>query len=103
MKAPKERHAMSLPSARKIRRACNNELYRTVKRMNVWISGELIKQGEDLYYKRVIANLIWVHENANNRKKLADWFDEAVSGDLAELWNVDRTKLSACFRQSFGG
>ncbi|EJW19201.1 hypothetical protein PAV_1c01720 [Paenibacillus alvei DSM 29] len=103
LKAPKERHARPLPTARRIRRACNNELYRTIKRMNVWIPEDLVQQGEQLYYRKVIENLIWIHENGANRKKLSDWWDENVSAELAALWNVDQAKLSASFRKSFGG
>ncbi|UHA74750.1 dehydrogenase [Paenibacillus sp. 481] len=103
MRPPKEQHESSLPSARKIRRACSMELYRTVKRLNVWIPEELLKQGEELYFKKVIHNSVWIHENHKNRKKLADWWDEAVSEELAALWNVEQAKLSASFRQAFGG
>ncbi|MGZ9587302.1 dehydrogenase [Paenibacillus marinisediminis] len=103
MLKPNERHASPLPSVRKIRRSCQNELYRTVKRMKVYISEDLLKQGEQLYTKKVIGNLMWIHENSNNRKLLADWFDEAVSEDLAELWQVDRVQLSGHFRHTFGG
>lgn len=93
----------SLPSARKIRRGCNKELYRTIKRLNTYIPEELIQQGEDLYYKKVIQNLIWIAENQSNRKVLADWWEEAVAGELAQLWNVEESKLVLSFRQAFGG
>ncbi|WP_397386493.1 dehydrogenase [Paenibacillus terrigena] len=98
-----EKHHANLPSARKIRRTCNTELYRAVKRMKVWIPEESMKQGETLYFHKVIGNLIWIHENSSNRKLLSDWWDEAVSEELATLWNVDRQKLSRAFRESFGG
>lgn len=97
------KHASSLPTPRKIRRGCSKELYRTVKRLRVYIPEELIKQGEALYYKKVIGNLLWIGENISNRKLLADWWDEAVSTELAELWQVDRAELSAAFRDAFGG
>ncbi|OPA74321.1 dehydrogenase [Paenibacillus selenitireducens] len=98
-----EKHQSNLPSARKIRRACNNELYRAVKRMKVWIPEESMKQGEELYYKKVILNLIWIHEHSSNRKLLSDWWDENVCEELATLWDVDRDKLSRAFREAFGG
>ena len=98
-----ERHASTLPSPRKIRRACQQELYRTVKRMKLYIPENLLKQGEQLYTKKVLGHLLWIHEHSSNRKLLADWFDEAVSGELAELWQVDRAKLSEHFRHTFGG
>lgn len=103
MKPLKERHSRPLPTPRRIRRACNKELYRTIKRMSVWIPEDLVQQGEDLYYRKVIENLIWIHENGSNRKMLSDWWDEAVCGELAALWNVDQAKLSSSFRQAFGG
>ncbi|MDK8183167.1 dehydrogenase [Paenibacillus sp. UMB4589-SE434] len=103
MLRPKERHEASLPSARKIRRSCSTELYRTIKRMKLYIPDELLKQGEELYVKKVFGNLTWIHENSQNRKRLADWWDEAVSEELSQLWKVDRTKLSTCFRDAFGG
>ncbi|CAM3030557.1 dehydrogenase [Paenibacillus sediminis] len=98
-----EKHQSSLPSPRKIRRACSKELYRTVKRLKVYIAPELFKQGEELYFKKVINNLLWIVENQSNRKKLADWWHTDVSSELAELWKIDRTELSQAFRDAFGG
>ncbi|CAM3379860.1 dehydrogenase [Marinicrinis lubricantis] len=99
----KEKHQQALPSARKIRRTCNKELYRTVKKLGIWIPADKLEQGEQLYFRKVASNLIWVFENGNNRKKLADWFEEAVAPELADLWEIDKSKLSAAFRSSFGG
>lgn len=98
-----EKHAAQLPSPRTIRRACGNELYRTVKRLKTHIPAPLVQQAEDLYMRKVIGNLLWIHENRSNRKALADWWDEAVAGDIAELWGVDRARLSQAFRDAFGG
>ncbi|MEX2416073.1 MAG: dehydrogenase [Paenibacillaceae bacterium] len=92
-----------LPNARKIRRSCNRELYRTIKRLKLWVSPEHIAAAETLYYHKVIANLIWVAEHGSNRKKLADWWDKEVAPEIALLWNVEQSKLSAAFRESFGG
>lgn len=103
MKHNNKHEKSSLPSARKIRRGCNKELYRTIKRLNTYVPEELVKQGEELYYKKVIHNLIWIHENHSNRKVLADWWEEAVSDELSALWNVDQDKLVQSFRQAFGG
>ncbi|MND76180.1 hypothetical protein D3C76_284590 [compost metagenome] len=97
------KHANSLPTPRKIRRTCSKELYRTIKRLGVYIPEQRIKEGEDFYYKKVIGNLIWIAENSSNRKLLADWWDEAVSSELAVLWEVDREALSRAFRSAFGG
>lgn len=103
MKMFQEKHSSPLPNPRSIRRACGNELYRTVKRLKQHIPAALVKQAEQLYVNRVIGNLMWIAENRSNRKKLADWWDEEVSGDIAELWNVDRAKLMQAFRDAFGG
>ncbi|GIP54618.1 dehydrogenase [Paenibacillus vini] len=97
------KHASPLPTPRKIRRGCSKELYRTVKRLGVYIPEERIREGEELYYKKVIGNLMWIAEHTSNRKVLADWWDEAVSAELAELWQVDRETLSRAFRSAFGG
>jgi len=99
----KELHKQELPSARKISRSCNRELYRTMKRMKLWVSPEKVSAAEKLYYQKVLGNLIWITENGSNRKKLSDWWDEAVAPELAVLWEVEQPKLSAAFRDSFGG
>ncbi|MEK5477842.1 dehydrogenase [Paenibacillus sp. FSL R5-0407] len=97
------KHASPLPTPRKIRRGCSKELYRTVKRLGVYIPEERIREGEELYYKKVIGNLMWIAEHTSNRKVLADWWDEAVCPELADLWQVDRETLSRAFRSAFGG
>ncbi|MEX1031226.1 MAG: dehydrogenase [Paenibacillaceae bacterium] len=99
----KDHPKLELPNARKIRRSCNRELSRTIKRMKLWVSPEQVAAAEKLYYQKVIANLIWVAENGSNRKKLADWWDEAVAPEIAPLWGVEQSKLSAAFRARFGG
>lgn len=103
MKMFQEKHSSPLPSPRTIRRACGKELYRTVKRLKQHVPALLVKQAEELYVKRVIGNLMWITENRSNRKALADWWDEEVSGEIAEIWNVDRAKLMQAFRDAFGG
>lgn len=55
MKANAPKHTAGLPTARKIRRACSNELYRTVKRLKVWVSKEKMEQAEKLYFKRLLS------------------------------------------------
>ncbi|RED56737.1 dehydrogenase [Cohnella lupini] len=103
MKMFQEKHSSPLPSPRSIRRACGNELYRTVKRLKQHVPAPLVQQAEDLYVKRVIGNLMWIVENRSNRKLLADWWDEEISEEIALLWNVDRIKLMHAFRDAFGG
>jgi hypothetical protein len=98
-----EKHSSPLPSPRTIRRACGNELYRTVKRLKQHVPALLVKQAEELYVKRVIGNLLWITENRSNRRALADWWDDEVSSEIAELWNVDPSKLKQAFRDAFGG
>jgi len=98
-----QKHQGSLPTARKIRRACENELYRTAKRLNLWIPKEKIAEAEKAYFRKVILNLQWITENHSNRRLLADWWDENVSDEIALLWDVELDKLRTAFRQSFGG
>lgn len=102
MKPSAQKHDSGYPSARKIRRACENELYRTVKRLGVYVSKERLAQAEKLYFQKVILNLPWIHENLSNRKLLSDWWDENVCAEIAQLWEVDQMKLSAAFRDAFG-
>ena len=98
-----QKHASAYPSARKIKRACENELYRTVKRLGVYIPKDRLELAEKLYVQKVFLNVQWIHEHASNRKVLSDWWDENVSADIAALWEVDQSKLCAAFRSAFGG
>lgn len=91
------------PTPRGIRRACSKELYRTSKRLKQYIPPELLKQGEDLYYRKVIGNLIWVHDNFSNKKLLCDWWEKDVCPELAELWQLPEKPLASAFRDAFGG
>lgn len=103
MKADAQKHTAGYPTARKIRRACSNELYRAVKRLKLWISKEKLEKAEDIYFKKVILNLTWIYENKSNRKVQCDWWEENVSAEIAELWEVDRTQLCTAFREAYGG
>jgi toxin CptA len=103
LKANTPKHNAGYPTARKFRRACSKELYRTVKRMKLWISKEKMEQAEEIYFKKVILKLTWIVENQSNRKIQCDWWDENVSAEIAELWEVDRTQLCAAFREAYGG
>ena len=79
------------------------ELYRTTKRLKLYLPPESLKQGEELYYRKVIGNLIWIHENYSNKKLLCDWWEKEVCGELAELWEVPERQLASAFRDAFGG
>ncbi len=103
MKIGQEKHTSPLPSPRSIRRACGNELYRTRKRLGKYIPEEKVQQAVELYERKVIGHLEWIHQHHSNRKLLADWWDESVCGDIAALWEVDPSKLSRAFRDAFGG
>lgn len=100
---PAGRHEAVYPSARKIRRACSVELYRTIKRLDRYIPAEKVEEAEKLYFRKVAENLLWIHENRGNRKKLADWWEENVCPEIAALWDVDPKRLGAAFRAAFGG
>ncbi|OXM13143.1 dehydrogenase [Paenibacillus herberti] len=102
-KPPANKHRPELPTARKIRRACSNELYRTVKRLKIFIPKDKIEEAEKLYTKKVSLNIIFVHENHDNRKKLCEWWDANVCDEIAELWEVDPARLREAFRDAFGG
>jgi hypothetical protein len=96
-----EKHTQPLPSLRRIRRACQRELYRTVKKLKTFISDEQMKAAEQIYTRKVVLNLPWIAENGSNRKKLADWWEEQVCTEVAQLWNVESSVLARAFRDSF--
>jgi hypothetical protein len=98
-----EKHKQPFPTVRTIRRTCNRELYRAAKRLKIYIPPERMEQAEKLYLEKVIRNLPYIMETGSNRKKLADWWDENVNAEVAELWNVEPVKLAKAFRESFGG
>jgi toxin CptA len=99
----RQKHAPSYPTARKIRRACNKELFRTIKRLKKWIAPDLVKQAEELYFKKVVLHLPWIVENESNRKALCDWWDKNVCPEIAALWEVEPAVLGKAFRDAFGG
>ncbi len=97
------KHSRPYPSARQIRRTCSRELYRARKKLGRYIPQPAVAQAEELYYKKVLLNLPYISEHADNRKVLADWFDENVCGEVAALWEVESDALAKAFRDSFGG
>ena len=103
MNQEREKHTATLPSPRTIRRACGKELYRTIKRLHRHIPDEAVQEATELYTRRVIGHLEWITLHQSNRKKLADWWDEAICQDIAALWQVDSARLSRAFRDAFGG
>jgi hypothetical protein len=62
-----------------------------------------MKQAEELYYGKVIANLLWIGENRDNRKKLCEWWNADVSVEIATLWGVEVESLQGAFKEAFGG
>jgi hypothetical protein len=98
-----EKHKPLYPNARAIRRACSKELYRTVKRLKTWISPEQMKLAEEKYFKQVVLNLPLIMEMQSNRKAQADWWEEHVSKEIAELWQVEPAVLNRAFRDAYGG
>ncbi|TVY06852.1 dehydrogenase [Paenibacillus cremeus] len=100
----KMKHTQPLPTARGIRRACSKELYRARKKLGGgYIAPDLVEQADQVYYKKVMLNLPFIAENSSNRKLLANWFEENVCGEIAELWSVEPKVLAKAFRESFGG
>ncbi|WP_040949941.1 hypothetical protein [Gorillibacterium massiliense] len=103
MKADTPKHQNHAPTARKIRRTCSRELYRTVKRLKVYLSPALIKEGEELYFRKVALNLPYIAEHTSNRKLLADWFEENIAPELSALWKLEAKDIADAFRDAFGG
>lgn len=97
------KHEKQLPSLRLIRRTCNRELYRTIKRLRIHVPAGPLAQAEELYFRKVALNLQWITENGSNRKLLSDWWEREVCPDIAGLWNVEPQPLARAFREAFGG
>ena len=97
------KHQQPLPKLRTIRRSCSKELYRTLKRLNRYVEPDKVKAAEQLYYQKVGANLLFIVENGSNRKKLADWWEDNVCPEIAELWDVPPKTLARAFRTAFTG
>jgi toxin CptA len=96
-----EKHNKPLPSLRHIRRSCQRELYRTVKKLNTYINDDQLKAAEQIYLRKVVLHLPWISENGSHRKRLADWWEEQVCADIASIWNVETHTLARAFRDSF--
>lgn len=102
MKQPIDRRP-EYPSARKVRRSCQTELQRTIKRMKIWIPSSKIEQANQFYYQKVVQHSVWIHENRTHRKKQVDWWEENCCDEMAKILDVDRTALAEAFRASYGG
>ncbi|MFD2115421.1 dehydrogenase [Paenibacillus yanchengensis] len=98
-----KKHDPKLPTARAIRRACSKELYRTIKRLKVWIDDEKIAAAEQIYVQKVAHHIIWIVENQQNKKAQANWWAQEVSAEIAQLWNVDQQALIAAFSHAYTG
>lgn len=103
MMKPQEKHNAQLPTSRGIRRACNRELYRTIKRLNVYVSPERLKEAETFYFGKVIEHLLWIHEHRSNKRRQVDWWAETCAPHIASLWEVDEGALIRAFRDGYGG
>ncbi|MGE7055674.1 hypothetical protein ACQKI4_24200, partial [Paenibacillus glucanolyticus] len=86
------------PSPRGIRRACSKELYRTTKRLKLYIPPESLKQGEELYYRKVIGNLIWIHDNHSNKKLLCEWWEKEVCSVQVDNLMIMNRQCSNIFK-----
>lgn len=98
-----QKHTAKLPSPRSIRRACGRELYRTAKRLKVHITTKQMEKAEEIYFNKVIGNLMWIYENRSNRSKQAEWWAIAVAPEVAALWNVDQNELIRAFKDGYYG
>ena len=88
-------------TTRGLRRSCKKELYRTIKKLNIFIAPALIEQGEQLYIDKVLCHLSWIQKNSSNPKALCGWWNESVSNELSDLWKVDVDRLQTAFRHTF--
>ena len=102
LKQQRVNHQPDLPTARSIRRTCKSELYRTIKRMKVWIPEHKIKEAEKVYFQKVAANLIWIHEHRSNRKKQVEWWEANVCDELVSILEVDRDRFVEAFKTAYG-
>jgi toxin CptA len=96
-----EKHNKPLPSLRHIRRSCQRELYRTVKKLNTYINDDQLKAAEQIYLRKVVLHLPWISANGSHRKRLADWWEEQVCAEVASIWNIEAPILARAFRDSF--
>ncbi|MBC8080465.1 MAG: dehydrogenase [Gorillibacterium sp.] len=103
MKVDNGKHDNPLPSVRQVRRACGRELYRTAKRLGKRITPEKMEQAVTCYFKKVVLHLPYIVKNAGNKKLLADWFDEQMAIEVAEMWEVEPKAVAVAFRQALGG
>jgi len=98
-----EKHNPKPPNLRSIRRACRRELERTIKKLKQYISADQVKQAEELYYQKVLQNITFIMENRSNRKVQANWWEEHVAPEIASIWDIDISRLTRAFRDSYGG
>ncbi|GIP15766.1 hypothetical protein J40TS1_14080 [Paenibacillus montaniterrae] len=103
MKHQAKNQQPELPKARNIRRTCQSELYRAIKRMKVWIPEDKVKAAEKLYFQKVAANLVWIHENRSNRQKQLEWWEAHVCDELVAILEVDRQRFADAFKDAYGG
>jgi len=96
-------HRPEYPSARKIRRSCQTELYRTIKKMKVWVDPDKVEKANQFYYQKVVQNSVWIHENRANRKKQVEWWESHCCDEMASILEVNREALAIAFRASYIG
>lgn len=90
-------------SIREIRRACDRELYRTIKRLKIFLTKDQVEKAHKYYFEKVLLNIQMVAENKDNRKLLSDWWEENVCPEIAVMWDVEPDILADAFRRAFGG
>src|SRR5690606_41032830 len=89
-----------IPTARKIRRDCSKELYRAIKRMDIYVSQDKIEQAERYYAQMVATHYLHLRE-LNQRKKQVEWWEEHCSTKLAELLEVDQQLFIQAFKRAY--
>ena len=103
VKPSKPKHTQPLPNARSIRRSCEKELYRALKKLKAYVPKEKLKQAENQYFKKVVQHLTWIHEHKNNRKLQLDWWEKNCSLELAQILDINHEKFIEAFRDAYGG
>jgi len=91
------------PTARKIRRDCSKELYRALKRMNVYVNQDKIKEAELYYAQMVATHYLLLADLKKQRKKQVEWWEEHCSGKLADILELNHDQFVQAFRRTYLG
>ena len=91
------------PTARKIRRDCSKELYRALKRMDVYVKESKLKEAELYYAKMVATHYLHLADLNKQRKKQVEWWKEHCSEQIATILDVNHEQFVQAFTQAYLG